>query len=216
MIDGINTNVQAHLMILPIMIFVFAIHELAHAVTALWLGDRTAKNQGRITLNPLKHIDWIGLFVFVAMGIGWAKPVPVVSQFLKYGKLGFALTALAGPLSNIILGLVLSVITGFVFLIGGWGNIIGMYLLRATEITFFLAFFNLIPIPPFDGSKIIAPLVPDEYYDSLITGGWWSMLLLGVLLLTGVHRIVTDPIMELLFTWVILPIVFGIAFLGGF
>jgi Zn-dependent protease len=168
------------------------IHELAHAVTALWLGDTTAKDEGRITLNPLKHLDPIGTLLIVLVGFGWARPVPVMSNRLRFGKIGLALTALAGPLANFILGFVLVFIIMLFFL----DSYVGTYLLQAAFLTVFLGVFNLLPIPPFDGSKIIAPLLPNKIYEPFVSGGGASMVIILIILVTRAHVRFIVPVVE--------------------
>ena len=135
------------------------IHECAHAVVAYWLGDPTAKNAGRITLNPIKHLDPWGTLLFIIARIGWGKPVPTHPSYFKNPKRDSALVALAGPASNIILAILLTIPLGFA---------LPQALRALIELTFYinivLAVFNLIPIPPLDGSKIIAIFLPKNTY----------------------------------------------------
>lgn len=154
----------AFVIVLVSMIF----HELAHGLVAYWLGDDTAKSEGRLTLNPTKHLDpflsiLLPLIMFISGGpvFGGAKPVPVNSRNLKHGVWGMALVAIAGPLTNFVLALVgflIGYYTG-VFMTGAgiWGEIL------ADVVTINLGFgvFNLIPIPPLDGSRVLYAIAPD-------------------------------------------------------
>ncbi|MBQ3534176.1 MAG: site-2 protease family protein [Clostridia bacterium] len=161
------------------------VHETCHGLAAYALGDPTAKRQNRLSLNPLRHIDWLGLAMMVAVGFGWAKPVPVNPNYFKNPKRGMAITALAGPVSNFVLALVLLLVLRFWFMtsIGGaW-----MYFLLDTAIlSIGLGIFNLIPIPPLDGSKVAAVLLPDKAYRLLMRYERIGMILLWVLITAGI------------------------------
>ncbi len=146
-----------------ILMFSVILHEVAHGWVAEKLGDPTARLEGRITLNPISHIDPIGtillpaLFIISGTGffIAWAKPVPVNPMYLKDGKKDMALVALSGPATNILIALIATISYHLLFPM----NITVMEIVR---MNLFLAFFNLIPIPPLDGSKVISILLSDE------------------------------------------------------
>jgi Zn-dependent protease len=142
----------------PAVIIGLSFHELAHAAVAYRLGDRTAYNQGRLTANPLAHIDILGLIMLYVAGFGWAKPVPVNPFFFKGDKdRGVMLVSLAGPAANLAMAVLAALLLGF-FLHGiAYLNIITQYIIYYNVI---LAVFNLLPIPPLDGSKILTGLVP--------------------------------------------------------
>ena len=148
------------------------IHELCHGLVALKLGDPTAKNMGRLTLNPIKHIDPFGLLSMVIFKFGYAKPVPVDSRNFKNPKLGMAITAFAGPASNVILSAVLLLITGLLSKpllgTGEFGAFIFEMLITTAYLSCALAVFNILPIPPLDGSKILFALLPDKAYYKLL------------------------------------------------
>jgi Zn-dependent protease len=155
----VNFDIVSKLYSLPGIIIGLTIHEYAHAWAAYRLGDRTAKEDGRLTLNPLKHIDPIGfIFLFLA-GFGWAKPVRFTRESLSHPKRDEAIIAVAGPLSNLLAGIVFCGLLALVFfkaeLLGGqsWGVALRI-LLDAISINFGLFVFNLIPIPPLDGSHL--------------------------------------------------------------
>lgn len=160
--------------ILASVVIVFTalpIHEFAHGWMAYKLGDHTAKNQGRLDLNPFSHFDLIGTTCLLLFGFGWAKPVPVNPFFFKNRKNGMALTALAGPVSNILVATIALVIKKIIFYtaisMGGISTFISILLLvidYIVQINLMLAAFNMLPIPPLDGSKIIAFFMPMHVY----------------------------------------------------
>lgn len=165
------------------------IHELAHGLMAYALGDRTAKNQGRLSLNPLAHLNPIGTVMIFLFGIGYANPVPVNPRNFKNVKGGMALTALAGPSSNLLMGFI-SVWGYYIFARVGAGNsflyAVAMFFLYAAQINVMLAVFNLLPIPPLDGSKIVAAVLPDKVYYKYMMYERYIMIALMVLLFIGV------------------------------
>ncbi len=153
--------------ILGVILFSMVLHELAHGLVAYWLGDDTAKDDGRLTLNPAKHIDpvmsiLVPVLLYMSGGpiFGGAKPVPVDTRNLKFGAWGMALVAIAGPLTNFLIALVS-------FLIGywtGWLNmpgIVGLIFMELVLVNLGFGIFNLIPIPPLDGSRVLYALAPD-------------------------------------------------------
>ncbi len=161
------------------------VHEASHGLAAYALGDPTAKSQHRLSLNPLRHIDWFGFAMLAVAGFGWAKPVPVNPNYFKKPKLGMAVTALAGPLSNMVLALVLLVIVRLLYM-GGILTQLGLdFLFRATLLSIGLGIFNLIPIPPLDGSKVLFSVLPDKPYQMLMRYERYGMILLLVLVMTG-------------------------------
>lgn len=141
-----------------LLLLCFPVHELAHAMTADRLGDDTPRLLGRISLNPLRHLDPIGTLLFLFSGFGWAKPVPVnVSRLNGDRRVSFAIVALAGPVSNIAL----AILFGVVFrVVGGDIRLIDFALTSAVVLNVYLAFFNLIPVPPLDGSRVLAAVLP--------------------------------------------------------
>lgn len=164
-------NFVGILVVLGVILVSMVLHELAHGVVAYWLGDNTAKEDGRLTLNPLKHLDPIlsvlmPLLLFVSGGpvFGGAKPVPVDSRNLKFGPWGMALVAIAGPLMNFLLALVS-------FLIGHWTGLlydtglVGTIFTQMVMINLGFGVFNLIPIPPLDGSRVLYAIAPDPIRD---------------------------------------------------
>ena len=165
------------------------IHEYAHAFAANKLGDNTARYMGRLTLNPFAHIDWIGAACILFFGFGWARPVPVNSRNLKYGKGGMAITAFAGPLSNLILAFISMLFMFLISLIFYSSNItfyIVTFFYYVTTINIHLAVFNLIPVPPLDGSKILAAVLSNHIYYKLMQYERYLSIIILVLLYTGV------------------------------
>ena len=145
------------------------VHEWAHAFTAYKLGDPTAKYNGRLTLNPMAHIHWLGAVLVLLFGFGYAKPVPVNQRNFKHPKWGMALTALAGPLSNFVMGFICYLLqaTAYYFAIVYVSKTlayVAVFFSYAGLINLYLAAFNLIPIPPLDGSRILFAVLPDRIY----------------------------------------------------
>ena len=153
--------------LLAVMV-VLTLHEFAHAFVAYKCGDPTAKMAGRMTLNPIRHFDPIGLCLFVFARFGWAKPVPVDFRYFKDPKKGMAITALAGPVSNLILAVLAIGVSKVIYLYAPYNQAIDalfvflLYILAPLSVG--LGLFNLLPIPPLDGSKVLAAFLPDGAY----------------------------------------------------
>lgn len=166
-----------------------SLHELSHGFIAYKLGDNTAKQQGRLSLNPIKHIDPIGLIMMLVFKVGWAKPVPVNSDNFKNPKKHMALTALAGPASNVIITILALALYGFLF-IPLTKFALGAYVLHLFELIAYIslgfAVFNLIPLPPLDGAKIVYWALKDEHYEKVVDYEGYGAVILMVLMLTGV------------------------------
>lgn len=171
-------------------ILCITIHETSHGYVAYRLGDNTAKLQGRLTLNPIKHIDPIGLIMMAVMGFGWAKPVPINMRNFKNPKKGMALSALAGPVSNILLAIVVLFIYGALyprlFAGGSAAGIVLQVVYRTAYISTALAVFNIIPLPPLDGSKILFSFLSDENYYKLMRFERYGMIVIWVLVIFDV------------------------------
>lgn len=164
------------------------VHETCHGLAAYALGDPTAKSMHRLSLNPLRHIDWLGLALMFVAGFGWAKPVPVDLRYFKKPKQGMALTALAGPASNFVLAfLALLACKGILHVPYSdfWGMLF-FFCYYTAILSIGLGVFNLIPIPPLDGSKVLLSVLSDRAYDWLMRYERYGMLLLMVLLFTNV------------------------------
>lgn len=202
---------------LPIALLAIAIHESAHGFIAHKCGDDTAYNFGRITLNPLKHFDLVGFLCMILVGFGWAKPVPVNSRKFRKYKSGMILTSLAGPASNLILGFIFAVIARLTY-----GPISKQMLTAATsqqatlwwclyfmlyvgiQLNIALAVFNLLPIPPLDGSKILFSLLPYKVYYKIMPYEKYISIAFIVLLIVGpmdtVISVGTEFVTNLFFT----------------
>lgn len=157
------------------------IHETCHGLAAYALGDPTAKSMHRLSLNPLRHIDWIGLCMMFFCGFGWAKPVPVDPRYFRKPKQGMALTALAGPVSNLLLALLLLLCSRLIYDFAPYSdlwNLVFGFLLDTAVLSIGLGVFNLVPIPPLDGSKVLAAFLPDRTYFQLMRYERYGMLLL--------------------------------------
>lgn len=184
------------LSVLPALVCI-TLHELSHGWVAWKLGDDTARRAGRLTLNPLRHIDPIGLAMMVLFKFGWAKPVPVDMRNFRNPKRDMAVTALAGPVANLLIAVV------FLFLYGllaiplsrwtGGGAYAAQMLYLTAYISTALAVFNFIPIPPLDGSKVLGALLPDAAYLRLMRFERYGMLAL-VALLFVVNRLNVNPL----------------------
>ena len=166
-------DVYEFLIRIPIVLFSLTVHEVAHGFAAYKLGDPTAKSLGRLSLNPLKHLDPAGAICMLLFRFGWAKPVPINTRYFKKPRSGMALTALAGPVSNLLMSLVAFIISRYIYVLGGAAllsdSVTPLQLLCIFFDTFFLmnlclAVFNLIPVPPLDGSRILLVFLPDKLY----------------------------------------------------
>ena len=179
------------LVIVASSLLCITVHETCHGLAACWMGDDTAKRQGRLTLNPLRHIDPLGLILMAVARFGWAKPVPVNMNRFQNRRLGMALTALAGPVSNVLLMLAAAILRLIVLIFFGathsvWFEYVLLFLEYTIILSAGLAVFNLFPIPPLDGSKVLFALLPDRAYYKLMRYERFGMLFLAILLFTNV------------------------------
>lgn len=184
--NGLDWSVLISLLlsVIPALLCI-TFHELCHGFVAYKLGDNTAKNAGRLTLNPIKHIDIVGLIMMVVCRFGWAKPVPVNMYNFKNPKSGMAITALAGPVSNVVLAAFVMLIYGFLYkplyFMGQTGQVLMETLTTTAYLSCAFAVFNLIPIPPLDGSKVVFSLLSEENYFKLMRYERYGMIILIVL-----------------------------------
>ena len=191
-------NPLSLLYIIPAILIGLTFHEIAHGYTAYLLGDKTAKKQGRFSLNPLKHIDPIGFISMFFVGFGWAKPVMINPYNFKNDKDGIALTAVAGPLANFliaIIGLLFFKLT-YIFQIHG---LITTFLIVSIHINFMLAAFNILPLPILDGFKVIMRLFPCSIYDkAFVFEKRYGIIVLLLLILTRVLSFIWIPVFNFL------------------
>ena len=177
------------LSVIPALVCI-TVHELSHGFAAYAMGDDTAERAGRLTLNPVKHIDIFGLLMMIMFKIGWAKPVPVDMRRFKNPKRGMAVTALAGPLSNIVFACIILIVYGLTRIPltargSGTASAVSEMIYNTAYISVALAVFNIIPIPPLDGSKILFSVIPDSAYFKLMRYERFGMIILIILVMTG-------------------------------
>ena len=191
------------LLSLPIALLSLSVHETAHGYVAAKLGDPTAKNLGRLTLNPLKHLDPFGFICMVLCGFGWAKAVPINTRYFKNPRRDMALSAAAGPISNLLLAIVFAVLLKIYFTfaptfltlnnnIATLEYIIFLFLYLGIQLNITLAVFNLLPMPPLDGSRILYVFLPPKQYFGIMKYERYISIGIMVLLLVGV----LDPILD--------------------
>ena len=182
---------------IPVLLFAITIHEYAHGRTALWLGDPTAKNMGRLSLNPLPHIDPFGAICLFLFNFGWAKPVPVDPRYFKNIRKDIIFMSLAGPLANISLAVLAGILIRYFFF--PW-EIYRLALIYLLFMNLGLGLFNLLPVPPLDGSHVLENLLPlraAQNYRAF--GRYGPIIILGIVMLdnfahTGIlNRILIGP-----------------------
>ena len=169
---------------LAAVLLCLTVHESCHGLAAYALGDPTARREHRLSLHPLRHIDWFGLLMMFVAGFGWAKPVPVNPNYFKKPKQGMALTALAGPVSNFLLALLMLLAARIFCDVAAYSEAnqrILDFLLMVALLSIGLGLFNLLPIPPLDGSKVLFAVLPDGAYNQLMRYERYGMLLLFAL-----------------------------------
>ncbi len=207
--SGVNAFIEAAIAFLITVLLCLPIHEFGHAWTAVKMGDTLPYYQGRVTLNPMRHIDWIGAALLAFVGFGWAKPVQVNPFGLRKApslRIGMLIVALAGPLMNVLL----AVVAALPFRLGlvsirdlALGQPIAMILYMLVSINLVLAVFNLIPVPPLDGSRILPVLLPPQYDNVMATLNQYGMFILIFLILPlfngqSVVSLVVTPIVSTL------------------
>ena len=175
--------------ITAILLLALPLHEFAHAWVAYRFGDMTAKNQGRLSLNPFRHLDPLGSLMMYVAHFGWAKPVPVDPRNFRRKRLGMLLVAVAGPISNLLLAFVSMLLiglltklmmTGVLTVTEGWGSavLLGVFDLLGmlVQINILLAVFNMLPVPPLDGSRVLSSFLPEKWMIRLASMERWIVL----------------------------------------
>lgn len=193
-------NLITLLLRIAAVILCLTVHEVCHGVAAYALGDPTAKSMHRLSMNPLRHIDWLGFAALLLVGVGWAQPVPVDMRYFKNPKRGMAVTALAGPVSNILLAVLLLLAGRFIWSSAPatelWLGIFE-FLLTTALLSVGLGVFNLLPIPPLDGSRIFAVVLPDRWNDTLARYERYIFPVMAVLLFSGI----LDGVLSVMNDW---------------
>lgn len=187
LIETLFQNPMIFVLWVAAVVVALTVHEFSHGFSARLQGDPTAELEGRLTLNPLEHIDWLGFFLLVVAGFGWAKPTPYNPYNLKYKKWGGALVAIAGPISNFAVAALIAI--GLVVGVSVLGLDADNYMIIFFTLTFYvnilLGVFNLIPIPPLDGSKILYSFIGDKRPDIVLTMERYGMFMLLALIIFG-------------------------------
>jgi len=202
------------MLLIPVLLFSLSLHEFSHGYVSYKLGDPTPKNQGRLTLNPIAHLDPMGSIVLlITRRFGWAKPVPINPNYYKNPRKGIMLVSLAGPFANFFLAVVFALTARIVVFFSsaglyqlqqsGYGNLVQtifVFFQLAVTINLALGFFNLLPVPPLDGSKILRGILPrsfDKYLRKL--EGPYGMVLLLVLAYTGILWSIIGPLVRTMY-----------------
>lgn len=185
---------------LPAVLLAIVLHEYAHGLVSVWMGDDTPKRQGRLSLNPLRHLDPVGVICLAVFKFGWAKPVQVNPRAYNRPKLGMALTALAGPVMNFLLAflgyLVYAALwkQGLFFRTGTGVRLVYSFLMVFISVNLGLGVFNLIPIPPLDGSRILGLILPEKYYFGYMRYERYGMyVLMAIILIENFTQITLLP-----------------------
>ena len=207
------------LLALPVILLALCVHETAHGFVAKKLGDPTASSLGRLTLNPAKHLDPIGFICMLCFGFGWAKPVPVNTRYFKKPKRDMALCALAGPVSNVLLAIVFAIILKIFYIATAnvalssqltYNMLIfaQILLMLGIQLNITLAVFNLLPIPPLDGSKLLFVFLPQKWIAKVIEHERLIYFIMLALLFVGILDIPLNFLSGLLLNLIYL--IFGI------
>jgi len=196
-----NIDSQIIVLLIPALVFSLSFHEFAHAWMAYRLGDSTAARMGRLTLNPMSHLDPIGSLALLLMGFGWAKPVPVDPRYLKNPRKDMVKVAAAGPISNIILAIIAALVLRLLFDSDFLSNSVKTFFIIFMQINITLAVFNLLPVSPLDGSQILSPFLEKQFGPDIV----WKMQAYGprVLFFIILFSMITDIH---IFSFVINPI----------
>ena len=211
-------NIQSYivqlLLSLPVCLLALSVHETAHGYVAYRLGDPTARSMGRLTLNPVKHIDPIGFLCMVLFGFGWAKPVPINTRYFKKPKRDMALTGAAGPISNLLLAIVFALAMKAFYAVIPYASFpndkvllmaayFQAFLYYGIYLNVALAIFNLLPVPPMDGSRLLFAALPSKLYFKIMRYEQYIYIAVLVLLALGVLspviNFLTGAVMDLIF-----------------
>ena len=194
----------AFLYTLPALLISLSIHEFAHAYTAYKLGDRSQKALGRLTLDPFRHIDVMGFVCIALLGFGWGKPVMVDDRNFKNRSRDIMLVSLAGPLSNLVLAILFTLVLKILVVTGvivpvistNAGGILLNMLILTIQFNIIFAVFNMIPIPPFDGSKVLRYFLPRTWKQKIDMLQAYSFYIILIFLITGIGGYINTPIVN--------------------
>ena len=196
-----NLEIEIIVLLIPALVFSLSFHEFAHAWVAFKLGDKTAARLGRLTLNPMAHLDPVGSIALLLMGFGWAKPVPVDIRYLSNPRDDMVKVAAAGPLSNLLLAVLAALFLRFMFGSGLLTEQIKSFIIIFMNINITLAVFNLLPVSPLDGSQILSPFIEKKFgsdivYKMEVYGPRLLFFIIIFSMFTGIH----------IFSFIITPI----------
>ncbi len=212
-LTALFSNIMSFVILLPVRLIAIIGHELGHAYVSDKLGDPTPRNTGRLTINPLAHLDLYGTLLMLLTGFGWAKPVMINPMYYRDRKKGTALVSLAGPFANLVMafcGMIIWAIAIILKAKTGLGatvfNVIGSiaHTFIYTNLCFMV--FNLIPIPPLDGSKVLGIFLPDRTYYKMLQYERYSMILIMILSLTGMFNTIIGTGVNAVFNLIAVPI----------
>ena len=201
-----------YLLTIPAVLLTLIVHEVSHGLTADRLGDPTARSMGRLSLNPFRHLDPFGTVCMVLFRFGWARPVPIDPRYFRNPKRDMALTALAGPVSNLLLAffsvpcyLLLGKLYSSLAIAGTVNNFVlnlvaytWIFFVLLNQVNIGLAVFNLIPLPPLDGSRVLYAFLPSRYYFGMMRYEKYISIALMLFLLFGNRLGILDPVMNAL------------------
>ncbi len=201
------------LYMLPALLISLSIHELAHSFVAYKLGDKSQKLQGRLTLDPFAHIDWFGFISIALIGIGWGKPVIVNDSNFKNRSRDNMLVSFAGPFSNLLMAILVTVVLKILLITSvlskgstGVAGIVLNMLILTIQFNVIFAVFNMLPIPPFDGSKVLMYFIPAKYHDVIYRIEPYSFLIILALFFTGAFSYIISPIVNFIYKLLMLII----------